>query len=272
MPEHNIFNQSTTTDPVVATTANPQTVDPFADLLGSIKNERGEPKYKDVQTALEALRHSQEYIPQLKSQKEETDAKLAALAVEVERLKNIEQSVQQLTQQNDRAQGTPAAVGLSADDVANLVNQTLSAKEKQAIASANINAVVSQVQQAFGDKAGELFYTKAEELGMTKEQINNLAAQSPTAVLKLFGLEHKPVQRTGAGAPPAGSINSNALTPAVNTFIGRNKDTMMVGATTADLRAESENSKKLVEELHSKGLTTYDLTDPKQYFKHFGQN
>ena len=53
----------------------PSSNDQLANLLTGIKNERGEPKYKDVQTALEALRHSQEYIPTLKQEKEANDAK-----------------------------------------------------------------------------------------------------------------------------------------------------------------------------------------------------
>ncbi len=42
----------------------------FADQLASITNERGEPKYKDLPTALQALKHSQEYIPSLKQENE----------------------------------------------------------------------------------------------------------------------------------------------------------------------------------------------------------
>jgi len=46
---------------------NPLPSDDLSTLLSGIKNERGEQKYKDVKTALEALKHSQEYIPEVKS-------------------------------------------------------------------------------------------------------------------------------------------------------------------------------------------------------------
>jgi|694.fasta_scaffold01034_59 hypothetical protein len=264
----NIFS-GTPAPAAAATLQNDQSNTNYADLLSTIKNERGEVKYKDVATALEALRHSQEFIPQLKSDNEKTAAQLAALSAEVERLKNIEQSVAQLNLQNTAAQGTPAAQ-VSPDDVARLVNQTLSQREVETIQRNNLNSVVESVQKAHGDKAQEVFYGKAKELGMSAEQINSLAAQSPTAVLKLFGIDKSaPPQVTGL--PNTGSsVNTTGLIPNQETYIGRNKASALVGATTADLQAERENSKKLVEELHSQGLSMSDLSDPKVYAKRFG--
>ena len=251
-----------------ATPQNDSSNAAYADLLGSIKNERGEPKYKDVQTALEALRHSQEFIPQLKSEKEKTEQQLAALSAEVERLKTLEQSIEQLNLQNRGNEGTPPA-SISKDDVASMVNATLTQREVAIKQKANQDAVAESVQKAFGDKAQETFYGKAKELGMSAEEINSLAAKSPTAVLKLFGID-KVVTQQVTGLPTGGSVNTTGITPHQDTYIGSNKNSALVGATTADLQAERENSKKLVEELHSQGLTTFDLTDPKVYAKRFG--
>ena len=83
MSNENIFNNDSTqnqnSNDAVANASNGQSDNSFADLLGSIKNERGEPKYKDVQTALDALKHSQDFIPQLKIEKEQLEIKLANL-------------------------------------------------------------------------------------------------------------------------------------------------------------------------------------------------
>jgi hypothetical protein len=272
MSDQNIFQGTQPTGAPAGGDATPQpgsSAQPFADLLGSIKNERGEPKYKDVQTALEALRHSQEYIPTLKQEKEATDAKLAALAAEVERLKNIEQSVAQLTQQQQAQRDTPAA-GVTEDAVANLVNQTLTQREIAAKKTANVSSVVAALTQKLGAEADKEFYKKAEELGMTAEQMNNLAAQSPTAVLKLFGLEGTKPQSIPSGSPVQSSVNTAGLQPQQHSYVGRNQTSINVGATTQDLMEETQNSKKLVEELHNQGLSTYDLTDPKIYKKYFG--
>ena len=42
----------------------------FNDQLDTIKNDKGERKYGTVEQALEALKHSQEFIPSLKEDKD----------------------------------------------------------------------------------------------------------------------------------------------------------------------------------------------------------
>ena len=69
MPDQaSIFNeQNPATQPTQNgdNTPGAQGSNDLANLLGSIKNERGEPKYKSVEDALVGLRNAQEYIPQL---------------------------------------------------------------------------------------------------------------------------------------------------------------------------------------------------------------
>ncbi|HET8689237.1 MAG TPA: hypothetical protein VFM18_21710 [Methanosarcina sp.] len=251
---------------------NDQNNQPFADLLGSIKNERGEPKYKDVQTALEALKHSQQYIPELKSEAQKNEEQLTALQAEVERLRSVEQTVLQLTQQQQQLQQQPAPVPVIDETVvANLVNQQLTQRQIQDQHQSNLKSVVDTMQKALGAEAEKTFYAKAQELGMTAEQINSLAATSPVAVLQLFGLQGQPQIKSNVPTAPTSSINTGGLTPPQQTYISRNIQLNQVGATTSELQAERDNSKKLVEELHSKGMTTYDLTDPKTFFKYFGK-
>ena len=70
MSDSSLFNAPVeptqeTTDPSSAS------IDAFAHQLFAIKNERGEPKYTSLSTALDALKHSQEYIPQLQTQNDQ---------------------------------------------------------------------------------------------------------------------------------------------------------------------------------------------------------
>jgi len=267
MPDTNIF-QDQTTDQQKQTTSSDNS---FADLLGSIKNERGEPKYKDVQTALDALKHSQDFIPQLKTEKEQLEIKLANLQKEVERLSTVEDTVTKLTSgQSQQATQTPT--GLSAEEVANLVTQTLSQRETKATQDANLKVVVSQLQESFGKDAEVNFYSKAKELGMSVEEMNTLAAKSPQAVFKILGIEKKQEIGTTRSTSTKPSINTAGYQPQNESLLGRNKKPVILGASTEELHMERDNSNKLVEELHNQGLSTYDLTDPKTYFKYFGKS
>lgn len=270
MSDNNIFSGQTPDQPAVDNNNNVQNTDQFANLLGSIKNERGEPKYKDLPTALEALKHSQDFIPQLKTDKERLEQELARMREENARLKAVEETVERLTKQQPSENVNTNTNSLDPDAIVNLVNQALTQKEQAALQKQNVNQVVGVMKDQFGADAEKVFYSKAQELGMAVEEINALAAKSPAVVLKLFGVESKDSTKLQFKTPTTSSVNTTGITPHKESFIGRNSKPVILGATSQELGAERENAVRLVEELHSQGLSTYDLTDPKQYFKFFG--
>jgi hypothetical protein len=234
----------------------------LATMLAEIKNERGEPKYKTVQDALNALKHSQEYIPTLKQTKEELEARLQKAEEKAAQVERLEQAVLELTQKSTTSQSTPA--GMSEEDIAKLVERTLTQTQQKEVQKQNLSVVVDAMKERFGEKAEEIFYGKANELGLSVQEFNALAAKTPKAVLKLIGVEDKPK------APGFGStVNTTGFTPKQDSFVKRNSKSALLGATTQDLQEESRNAKQLVDELHSQGKTISDLTNPKEYFKHF---
>lgn len=242
--------------------------DPIATLLSAIKNERGEPKYATVEAALEGLRNAQEFIPTLRTQLSAKEQEVERLRVEAERAAELERTIEALTSQRNQDQGTPAPA-FDENKLAELVNRTLSQREQQQKAQTNIQSVVETLRQSFGADAETKFYGKAEQLGMTKEEMNALAARSPAAVLAMLGVNQQAANRQHTPNVTTSTVNSAAYTPNQETFIGRNTVPTIVGATTADIKAASERAKKMVEELHAKGMSVHDLTDPKVYMKHF---
>lgn len=275
-----LFNAGGTLTPAgnqggAATPPNSQSTDPFADLLGSIKNEQGQPKYKDVQTALEALRHSQEFIPQLKQKSEEQERRLAELAAENEKLKTVEQTLARLTSGEIPLQGTPpaaatpAVAGLSAEDVAKLVQTTLSSREAEVVQKTNISKVISKASELYGAEAEKVFYNKAKELGLSQKQVNDLAKEAPDAVFHLFGWNAS--VKPSFPSSTSSTVNTAGYQPRPQSFLGRNENPVILGASSDELKQENINAKQLVEELHGQGLSTYDLTDPKVYFKYFNK-
>ena len=264
---NSIFNSTAQSQPaVVASEPAPQ--NPFADLLGTIKNERGEPKYRDIPTAIDALRNSQEFIPQLKTKNENLEQELITLRNEVQRLKTVEESIEKLTSQQNVQASLPASNGLTEEAVANLVTKTLTAREQQAVAQANLKQVVSKMEETYGQDAAKVFYSKAQEMGLSVEQINGLASQSPQAVLKLFNAGGSDVKSNPLTINKS-SINTEAYQPQKESFLGRNTQPVILGATNQELIAEQGKAAQLVEELHNKGLDISKLTDPKEYFKYF---
>lgn len=238
-----------------------------ATLLATIKNERGEQKYASLEAALEGLRNAQEFIPNLRAQQAEKDAEIERLRVQAERVQALEESIAALTSQRNDNQPT-AAPAFDENKLADLVNQTLSKREQAALQTANVASVVSNLQQSFGADAEKKFYDKATEMGMTMAEMNALAAKSPKAVLAMLGVSQAATKQNQS-TPTPGTVNTSAFTPQENSYVGRNPKQALVGATTQDIRESSDRAKKMVEELHAKGMSVHDLTDPKVYARYF---
>lgn len=239
-------------------------------LLMNIKNERGEPKYKTTKEALIALQHSQEFIPDLKSQLKERDTELERLRAERSRIEALEETIRGLTERGINAD-TPSAQ-FTKEQIAEIVNKsldsTLSQREQASLQKANVQSVVSTLRSAFGDDAEKRYNEAAVDLGMSVAELNALAAKNPKVVLKTLGIERKDEQ--AFSRPNIGGINTSGYQPKADSFVGRNKKPVQVGATTQDLMEEAKASNKMVEELHAQGIHVSDLSDPKKYFKLFG--
>lgn len=260
-------NQQAT--PATNTPQNPTTQDPVATMLQSIKNEKGEPKYKTLDDALKALQHSQAYIPTLSDEKRKLEQELEIARNQAAKVSELESTVAKLL--NTQTQSSTNTAAVDPTVIEDLVNRSITKVKAQESAENNTNMVVKTVAAKFGDKAEEVFYGKAAELGMTKAEFNQLAAARPKAVLSLLGIQDTVVPNQNSRQSTQGTaINTAGITPTQDTFIGRNKDPVIIGATTQQVREESTRARKMVDELHAQGKTVHDLTDPKVYFKYFG--
>ncbi len=267
-----IFGTNTPSDPGNNGNSNVPNVqiDPaIATLLGEIKDERGEPKYKTLNDALVALKHSQEHIPQLNQKLTQTTEELEALRTAAGKFAEIEKAVQALTQRVE-AGATPPNAAITEEQIASLVTKTLTKAQQEALATTNISTVVNTMKTKFGTEAQKVYEQKAQELGITVAEFNALAAKTPMAVLKLVGAEGVQVPQN-TGAPTAPSVNTGGFQPKPNSEVGRNPKGVMIGATAQELKEESAKAAALVNELHASGKTVHDLTDPKVYFATFGK-
>lgn len=228
----NIFGGDPTTPATPTQDVSTPAVDPFTPLLADIKGDDGGQKYKDVPTALGALKHSQEYIKQLKEQLETANAK-ASQAV------TMEQVLEQLNK--EKKPDTPPvapSTGLTADDVIRILHEK-DAKEK---AKVNTAKVAQKFKELHGEKAEEAFYASAASMGLTKEAINSLAASSPSAVFSMFGI--KEASATPVSPSPSGinTLGMQDTSPQpLGTVMGFKKDKEIV-EYWAKLKAEVNKS------------------------------
>ena len=226
MTDQSAFNQN---DQQQATPAQqePSQESVFTNQLSMIKNENGERIYDSVPKALDALAHSQQYIPQLKTEVSTKDAEIAALKEELAKREAVGDVVDKLTAQQAQPESTPQVSGLNEQDVLNLVQNFSQQQAQQQTAVTNEKLVSDALFGQYGDKTQEVVANKAAELGMTVEALQGLSQTSPQAALQLFG-----TSATSAPKTTSGSINISAQAPKETFDVAPPEKSLLRGAST----------------------------------------
>ena len=76
---------------------------------------------------------------------------------------------------------------LSEEDLKSLVEQTLTAREKDGLVKQNLAIVDQELEKSYGTEAKAKVQSKAQELGISLERMQEIAAESPNAFFSLIG-------------------------------------------------------------------------------------
>ena len=240
MSDQDIFSSN---EEVIDT--SPASPDAFADLLASVKNDSGEPKYKSVEDAIKALANSQAHIRTLEAERKAQDDELAQLREKAKKVDNIDEVLAKLSakeSQEQPRQETPATGGLTEEAIVNLVKKALDGRDNEVKQKTNLQLVQSALAEKFGDKANEAVRKKASELGTTPEKLGQLSVENPNLVLALFdAVKAKPA------LPSTSSVNLHS--PASPQPLGKPEKSLLLGATSKE---QTEYMKKIKEEVYKK--------------------
>lgn len=222
------------------------------DLLASIKNENGEPKYRSTEDALKALANSQAFIPQLLSEKKQLEDEMKLLREQANKAASLDEVIEKLrtagVEQKKPEDVTHPSGGLSEEAVANLVKKALEDREMSVKSKSNFERVNGELVKKFGqEKAQEVVSKKAAELGMTSEELGALAQSKPDLVLALFGDQKpKPAQ------PTTSSVNLPFNPPA--STVQKPTKSLLIGATSRD---QTDFMKQIKEDVYRRhGVTS----------------
>lgn len=243
---NDIFNANADITPAPQNDPATKSSTEYADLLNGIKNESGVPKYDSVPKALEALAHSQQFIPQLKTELQQKEAEIQKLKEQLGQTQSVEEIVSRLTQQQQaQVKDIPAqASGLDEAAVAKLVQDVLKQTKQQESAQYNQAKVQETLTAKYGDKVIDVLESKAKELGMTRQELGSLASQKPDLVLALFGAQAS----TGA-KPTTGSVNIPSSYQPERPQLQRPEKSLLSGATSKD---QAAFMRKIKEEIYAK--------------------
>ena len=93
----------------------------------------------------------------------------------------------------------------------------------------NLAEATLAAQEAFGEGYGQVVQTKLSEIGMTTDQLNELAKVNPNAATKLLGIEEK---KSSKPFDSTGTINTQSVKAPETTTAPQN---MMGGASEKDI-------------------------------------
>ena len=158
-------------------------------------------KYQSPEDALKSVPHAQKHIETLESE-------LASVKEELTKRQTTQELIDELKSGSQPVENTTQSAEINQDSVMDLVNQTLTIREKKAQAESNAKSVAAKFTAQYVDKAESTYNSIAKELNVTVAQLNELASSAPSIVLKAAGL-------SAATAPvgnTTGSVNTEALT------------------------------------------------------------
>lgn len=172
---------SPTSEPKAPTENSPE----YEQMLSMIVNGEGKPKYTSIEDALKGAAHAQAHIANL-------ERDMAELRASGENTKKIEDVIASIKagEEDQPVQPSPdeGHKSFTESDIQALVKNAVSDITTKSVQEKNIKEVTGKFRELYGEKASETLYSKAEDLGMSKEDINSLIAKTPKAAFRILGI------------------------------------------------------------------------------------
>lgn len=159
-------------------------------FVDQIVSEKGE-QWKDPEVIAKGYAASQEHIAKLELDLKAAEAEKSKTDYMKEVLDTIQKNSSPAVGEkpngtNDSAPPpTPEVIGV--DQIKELVKEAVTVQEQNRTSSQNLMDADAKLKEKFGTEVGTVVNQRAQELGLTKEYLQSMAEQSPTAFLALIG-------------------------------------------------------------------------------------
>ena len=180
------------------------------DYVAKIVQSKGD-NWADPQVLAKGKLEADEFISNLEKQNEELRAELNKQDHAKELLEKL-QAKQNETPPAGNQLEVKGSTGqenttpqFSEDELKALVMSTLETRDAETVRSGNIAAVDAKLNELYGTEVDKVMSQRSVELGMSKERLGELAAESPSAFMKLIGEEVK----VEANPVTKGTINTS---------------------------------------------------------------
>jgi hypothetical protein len=177
-------------------------------------------KFKDLEALAKGKVEADAFIVTLQNQINTLADELKQANLSADRKATLENLLNSLTNTTNKTEtkvenqpqnpSNQSGSGLSHDDVVKIVE----AREAANRQAQNLNAALGQVKKVYGEKTTEVLTAKAKELGMSVEDLENLAKRSPQAFLNVVGVNARDnstrPMATHSSVNPQGTVDPGA--------------------------------------------------------------
>lgn len=170
------------------------------DYVAKVVAEKGE-QWKDPAMLAKGYVSSQQFIEQLKKEKEE-------LLQDLQKRQTTQDLIEELRKAKAPDGVTKDQPNTQPDtDIAAKVKEEIAALEASRKRSENLSKADAKLKEMYGDNAASVVEEQRQALGISKEKLAEIAADSPEAFLRLVGT----AQRKETNKTLNGSVNPAAL-------------------------------------------------------------
>lgn len=191
---------------------------PQESFLQKLVEAKGE-NWKDPEVLAKGKLEADAYIKSLEEQLAQQREDLAKADYQSKILEQLQNKAADSTaakngvpNNNGSTDTQNTTASLSEDDLKSLVEQTLTQREKEAVIKQNIQAVNQELEKTFGTEAEAAVQKKAQELGMSMQRMQQIAAESPSAFFALIGEKRQISNPMVSGSVRTEGVNMQAST------------------------------------------------------------
>lgn len=205
-----VFSGENNQNPDDAKTKEEEGTPSYLDKLVEAKGEQ----WKDPELIAKGKLEADQYIDELKAQLEEYKGLANKNAKVEELISKMEKKAAETTPATPPSNvegGTKDSETKSdfgEDKIQSLVEKTLTERERQNTVKQNLDQVESHLNEMFGTEAASNVDKKAKELGLTKERLEEIASESPSAFFALIGEKAPEFKPLTQGSIRTESVNT----------------------------------------------------------------
>lgn len=164
-------------------------------------------KYASAEDLAKGYSNADVFINQLKDEQGQLRGELDKRLNAEDMVDTIKREREELRASQETQENTTPQLNEKA--ISDLISQTLDQRNTQTTVDANIHQVDSKMKELFGtDKAGEVVQSKAIELGVSVEYLQDVAAKSPKAFYSVIGIDSS---KTITPSMTASTTNTEAV-------------------------------------------------------------